>query len=79
MELIDSLDVIWYDVMAKNHAVPHALTINLTQHDSHEPDDGPQIIDYHHLGMSRDDGMAMSMELNGSMLLEFTTKPLSPT
>jgi hypothetical protein len=30
---------------------------NMTQNDSHGPDDGPKTIDYHHLGMSRDDGM----------------------
>jgi hypothetical protein len=32
-------------------------TTNLTQHDSHGPDDLPKTIDYHHLDMSRDDGM----------------------
>jgi hypothetical protein len=30
---------------------------NLTQHDSHGPDDLPKTIDYHHLDMSRNDGM----------------------
>jgi hypothetical protein len=30
---------------------------NLTQHDSHGPDDRIKTIDYHHLSMSRDDGM----------------------
>jgi hypothetical protein len=35
----------------------HALTTNLTQHDSHGPDDHPKTsIDYHHLDMSKDDG-----------------------
>jgi hypothetical protein len=34
-----------------------ALTTNLTQHDPHGPDDLPKTIDYHHLDMSRDDGM----------------------
>jgi hypothetical protein len=33
------------------------LTTNLTQYDSHGPDDHPKTIDYHHLDMSRDDGM----------------------
>jgi hypothetical protein len=33
------------------------LTTNLTQHDVHGPDDSPKIIRYHHLDMSRDDGM----------------------
>jgi hypothetical protein len=33
-------------------------TTNLTQCDSHGPDDHPpKTIDYHHLDMSRDDGM----------------------
>jgi hypothetical protein len=32
-------------------------TTNLTQHDSRKPDDHPNSIDYHHLDMSRDDGM----------------------
>jgi hypothetical protein len=35
----------------------HALTTNLTQHDSHGLDDQPQIIDYYCLVISRDDGM----------------------
>jgi hypothetical protein len=30
---------------------------DLAQHDSHGPDDLPKTIDYHHLDMSRDDGM----------------------
>jgi hypothetical protein len=34
-----------------------ALTTNLTQHDSHGPDDQLKTIDYHHLSMSKDDGM----------------------
>jgi hypothetical protein len=29
----------------------------ITQHDSHGPDDVANTIDYHHLDMSRDDGM----------------------
>jgi hypothetical protein len=33
----------------------HALTTNLTEHDSHGPDDQLKTIDYHHLGMSRGD------------------------
>jgi hypothetical protein len=33
------------------------LMTNLTQHDSHGPDDHPKTFDYHHLDMSRDDGM----------------------
>jgi hypothetical protein len=37
----------------------HALITNLTQHDSHGPDDQPKTIDYHHLDMSRDDGMEL--------------------
>jgi hypothetical protein len=32
-------------------------TTNLTQHDSRKLDDHPKSIDYHHLDMSRDDGM----------------------
>jgi SHS2 domain-containing protein len=35
----------------------HTLTTNLTQHDVHGPDDSLKTIDYHHLDMSRDDGM----------------------
>jgi hypothetical protein len=42
-------------------------TTNLTQHDSHGPDDRINTIHYHHLSMSRVDGMIMSMELVGSM------------
>jgi hypothetical protein len=34
----------------------HVLTTNLTQHDSHGPDDHPKTIDYHHMDMSKDDG-----------------------
>ena len=34
-----------------------APTANLTQHTSNGPDDHLKTIDYHHLGMSRDDGM----------------------
>jgi hypothetical protein len=40
---------------------------NLTQHDSHGPDDRIKTIDYHHLRMLKDDGMDMSMELVGSL------------
>jgi hypothetical protein len=32
------------------------MTTNLTQHDSHGPDDHPKTIDNHHLDMSKDDG-----------------------
>jgi hypothetical protein len=32
-------------------------TTNLTQYDSHGPDDQPKTIHHHHLDMSRDDGM----------------------
>jgi hypothetical protein len=32
-------------------------TTTLTQHDPHGPDDHPKTIHYHHLDMSRDDGM----------------------
>jgi hypothetical protein len=35
----------------------HTLTTNLTQHDLHGPDDSTKTIHYHHLDMSRDDGM----------------------
>jgi hypothetical protein len=35
----------------------HTLSKNPTKHDSHGPDDHPKTIDYHHLDMSRDDGM----------------------
>jgi hypothetical protein len=34
-----------------------APTTNLTQHIPYGPDDHIKTIDYHHLGMSRDDGM----------------------
>ena len=61
MELIGSMDVIWQDYGSKVGQTTanfcKAPTTNLTQHDSHGPDDGPKTIDYHHLGMSRDDGM----------------------
>jgi hypothetical protein len=58
MEMIWSMDVIWQDLgweVAKLTA--QAPTTNLTQHDSHWPDDDSKTIDYHHLDMSRDDGM----------------------
>jgi hypothetical protein len=42
------------------------LTTNLTQHDSHGPDDHPKTIDYHHMDMSKVMEW-MSMELIGSM------------
>jgi hypothetical protein len=32
----------------------HTLTTNLTQHDSHGPDEHPKTIDCHHLDMSKD-------------------------
>jgi hypothetical protein len=35
----------------------HAPTPDLTQHNPHGPDDSPKTIDYHHLDMSRHDGM----------------------
>jgi hypothetical protein len=63
MELIGSVDVIWWDfgsnvgqITADYYPTP---TTNLTQHDPHGPDDLPKTIDYHyhHLDMSRDDGM----------------------
>jgi hypothetical protein len=61
IELIGSMDVIWQDLfleVAKLTAnFDQASTTNLTQHDSHGPDDGSKTIDYHHLDMSRDDGM----------------------
>jgi hypothetical protein len=31
--------------------------LDLTRRDPHGPDDLPKTIDYHHLNMSRDDGM----------------------
>jgi hypothetical protein len=45
----------------------HPDHINLTQHDSHGPDDHSKTIDYHHLDMSRDDGRDDGMELIHSM------------
>jgi hypothetical protein len=33
------------------------MTTNLTQRDSHGPDDHPKTFDYYHLVMSRDDVM----------------------
>jgi hypothetical protein len=35
----------------------HVLTTNLTQHDSHGPDEQHQLIEYHCLNISRDDCM----------------------
>ncbi len=70
MELIGSVDVIWWDFGSEVGQITadfcHALTTNLTQHDSHGPDDSPKTIGYHHLDMSKDDGQ-MSMELIGSV------------
>jgi hypothetical protein len=61
MELIGLVDVIWWDcgliVGQITDDFCHTLTTNLTQHDPHGPDDLPKPIDYHHLDMSRDDGM----------------------
>ena len=61
MELIGSVDVIWWDfgsqvgqITADFCPVP---TTKLTQNDPHGPDDLPKTIDYHHLDMSRHDGM----------------------
>jgi hypothetical protein len=60
MELIGSVDVIWWDFGSEVGQITadlcHALTTNLTQHDSHGPDDSPKTIGYHHLDMSKDDG-----------------------
>jgi hypothetical protein len=71
MELIGSVDVSWQDFGSQvgqiTADVCPALTTNLTQHDSHGPDDQPKTIDYHHLGMSRDAMAWMSMELIGSV------------
>jgi hypothetical protein len=59
MELIGSMDVIWYDFGSEFGQITtdicHTLTTNLTQHDLQ--DDQQKTIDYHHLDMSRDDGM----------------------
>jgi hypothetical protein len=61
MELIGLVDVIWWDCGSQVGQITadfcHAPTTNLTQHDPHGPDDLPKPIDYHHLDMSRDDGM----------------------
>jgi hypothetical protein len=62
MELIGSMDVILQDFGTKVGQITayfksHPDHINLTQHYSHGPDDQPKTIDYHHLDMSRDDGM----------------------
>jgi hypothetical protein len=59
MELIGSVDVSWQDFGSQVGQITadHALTTNLTQYDSHGPDEQPKTIDYNHLGMSRDDGM----------------------
>jgi hypothetical protein len=61
MELMSSMDVIWWDFglgvgQITTDFCP-TLTTNPTQHDSHGPDDHPKTIDYHHMDMSRDDGM----------------------
>jgi hypothetical protein len=36
---------------------PHTITTNLTQHDSHGPDEQHQPIEYHCMNIARDDGM----------------------
>jgi hypothetical protein len=56
------LDVIWWDFGLEVGQITadfyQTLTTHLIQHyDSHGPDDYPKTIDYHHLDMSRDDGM----------------------
>jgi hypothetical protein len=38
-------------------AAIYTPTTNLTQHDSHRPDDQPKTIHYHCLNIARDDGM----------------------
>jgi hypothetical protein len=43
------------------------MTTNLTQHDSHGPDDQPKTIDYHHLDISRDDVLDEHGILIGSL------------
>jgi SHS2 domain-containing protein len=73
MELIGSMDVnvIWQAISSEVGQITadfcHILTTNLTQHDSHGPDDQPKTIDYHRLDMSRDDGIDDGVELIGSM------------
>jgi hypothetical protein len=61
MKLIGSMDVIWKDFGSNLGQITadfcHTSTTNLNQHDSGKPDDRPKSIDYHHLDMSRDDGM----------------------
>jgi hypothetical protein len=61
MELIGSVYVSWQDFGSQVGQITadfcHALTTNLTQNDTHGPDDQPKTIDHHHMGMSRDDGM----------------------
>jgi hypothetical protein len=63
MELIRSVDIchLLYDFVSEVGQIKadfcHALTTNLTQHDSHGPYDQPKTIDYHHMDMSKEDGM----------------------
>jgi hypothetical protein len=63
MELIGSVDIchLLYDFGLEVGQITadfyHALTTNLTQHDSHRPYDQPKTIDYHHMDMSKEDGM----------------------
>jgi hypothetical protein len=61
MELIGSLDDIMLNFtlwkMRKFHEFYPSLITNLTQHDSHGPDDHPKSIDFYHLDMSRNDVM----------------------
>jgi hypothetical protein len=48
MELIGSMDVIWQAISSEVGQIIanfcHTLTTNLTQHDSHGPDDQPNVI-----------------------------------
>ena len=48
MELIGSVDVIWWDFGSEVGQITadfcHTVTTNLTQHDSHGPDDSPKTI-----------------------------------
>jgi hypothetical protein len=57
--MIGSMDVIRQSISSEVGQITadfcHTLTTNLTQHNSHGPDDQPKTIDYHHLDMSRDD------------------------
>jgi hypothetical protein len=42
-------------MLGKSQLIFVTLTTNMTQHDSHGPDDHPKTIDYHHLDMSKDE------------------------